>query len=451
MEPVAELPPRRPAAEAGTGASRSTTRSPTLEQPAARPRRQGPALADLPPEVRHALQHPPRLLLADLRPPAGRRPLDRPDRGGPLRRPARRDGRGAAAPVRRRRHRPQHRRPLSRRRTISKIWFMSATSICPATRSSRSCSRATPARRTPTPARPKQADVKRIRDYRIEANGKKYQLLRGDFHRHTEISWDGGPDGSLEDLFRYAIDAAAFDWVANTDHDNGAGREYPWWLTQKDTDAYFVADHFTPVFSLRAERGLPARPPQRHVRPSRRADAAAAGGRRQTAGGRDQPRRHQDALPIPEGDERHLRQPHQRHQHGHRLARQRPGPGANGGDLPGRPRFLRIRGRPAGRLRPQGQREAGRHRRLGAEGLHQQRLRHGLQARLRVVERPHLYAHFLQHRRWRRSTTGPASWTPSASATATAPRTTSFWTCAAASTSWAIRSRRSGRRSWTST
>ena len=102
-----------------------------------------------------------------------------------------------------------------------------------------------------------KAAVKRIRDYRIEAGGKKYQLLRGDFHRHTEISWDGGPDGSLEDFFRYSIDAAAFDWVGNTDHDNGAGREYPWWLTQKFTDAYFTADHFTPVFSYERSVSYP--------------------------------------------------------------------------------------------------------------------------------------------------------------------------------------------------
>ncbi len=91
-------------------------------------------------------------------------------------------------------------------------------------------------------------DVKRIRAYRIETSGKKYQLLRGDFHRHTEISWDGAADGSLEDMFRYAIDAAALDWVGNGDHDNGAGREYTWWLTQKFTDAYHVKDRFTPLF-----------------------------------------------------------------------------------------------------------------------------------------------------------------------------------------------------------
>ncbi len=51
------------------------------------------------------------------------------------------------------------------------------------------------------------SDPVACRDYRIETGGKKYQLLRGEFHRHTEISWDGGADGSLEDMFRYAIDA----------------------------------------------------------------------------------------------------------------------------------------------------------------------------------------------------------------------------------------------------
>jgi hypothetical protein len=92
------------------------------------------------------------------------------------------------------------------------------------------------------------AAVKRLRAYRVEAGGKKYQLLRGEFHRHTEMSWDGGSDGSLEDMFRYALDAAALDWIGNGDHDNGAGREYSWWLTQKLTDAYTVAGNFQGMF-----------------------------------------------------------------------------------------------------------------------------------------------------------------------------------------------------------
>jgi hypothetical protein len=82
------------------------------------------------------------------------------------------------------------------------------------------------------------ADVARMRAYRIQAGGKTYRLLRGDFHRHTELSMDGGSDGSLEDMWRYAIDAAALDWIGNNDHDNGGGKEYTWWLAQKTTDLY---------------------------------------------------------------------------------------------------------------------------------------------------------------------------------------------------------------------
>ncbi len=72
-------------------------------------------------------------------------------------------------------------------------------------------------------------------------NGKELQILRGEFHRHTEISGDGGGDGALEDMWRYGIDVAAMDWIGNGDHDNGAGREYTWWLTQKTTDVFHNA------------------------------------------------------------------------------------------------------------------------------------------------------------------------------------------------------------------
>ena len=106
-------------------------------------------------------------------------------------------------------------------------------------------------------AKEERAAVKQRRDYRVEAGGKTYRLLRGEFHRHTEISWDGGPDGSLEDMFRYAIDAAAMDWIGNTDHDSGAGREYSWWLIQKLTDAYHVPGSFTPVFAYERSVGYP--------------------------------------------------------------------------------------------------------------------------------------------------------------------------------------------------
>ncbi|MBI3468390.1 MAG: hypothetical protein HY000_35765, partial [Planctomycetes bacterium] len=98
-------------------------------------------------------------------------------------------------------------------------------------------------------------DLKRIREYRIEAGGKKYQLLRGEFHRHTELSMDGGEDGSLEDMWRYAIDAAALDWIGNGDHDSGGGREYPWWIIQKTTEIFHHPPRFVPMFTY--ERSVP--------------------------------------------------------------------------------------------------------------------------------------------------------------------------------------------------
>jgi hypothetical protein len=114
-----------------------------------------------------------------------------------------------------------------------------------------------PGRKDPKQGRQYRAAAERIRKYHVEAGGKKYRLLRGEFHRHTEISWDGGPDGSLEDMFRYAIDSAAMDWIGNGDHDSGAGREYSWWLIQKFSDAYHVAKSFTPMFTYERSVSYP--------------------------------------------------------------------------------------------------------------------------------------------------------------------------------------------------
>jgi len=99
-------------------------------------------------------------------------------------------------------------------------------------------------------------DVARMRSHRIQAGGKTYQLVRGDFHRHTELSMDGGSDGSLEDMWRYALDVAAFDWMGNADHDNGGGKEYTWWLAQKTTDLY-TGEKFTGVFTYERSNSYP--------------------------------------------------------------------------------------------------------------------------------------------------------------------------------------------------
>jgi hypothetical protein len=95
--------------------------------------------------------------------------------------------------------------------------------------------------------------VATMRNYRVRLGqgnaAGEFRLLRGEFHRHTAISHDGINDGDLIDAFRYMLDAAYMDWVGCCDHDNGAGREYPWWLTQKATDAFLLHGRFIPMFS----------------------------------------------------------------------------------------------------------------------------------------------------------------------------------------------------------
>lgn len=88
-----------------------------------------------------------------------------------------------------------------------------------------------------------------IRSYRINLNGGSLRIWRGEFHRHTELSPDGGGDGGLLDLWRYAIDAVSNDWIGDGDHDYGNGREYSWWTTQKCVTLFTLPGHFTPVFS----------------------------------------------------------------------------------------------------------------------------------------------------------------------------------------------------------
>ena len=101
------------------------------------------------------------------------------------------------------------------------------------------------------------ADLKRVRDHVVRAGGKTYRLLRGEFHRHTEISQDGGADGALEDMWRYAIDAAGLDWIGNGDHDSGGGKEYTWWLIQRSTELYHNPPAFVPMFTYERSVSYP--------------------------------------------------------------------------------------------------------------------------------------------------------------------------------------------------
>lgn len=104
------------------------------------------------------------------------------------------------------------------------------------------------------PARPtghpnEARDVRRVRSYRAQVGGKQLRGLRGDTHRHTELSMDlrGSPDGSILDFYRYMLDAAAMDWGFISDHQYGGDRTYWWWLTEKAADL-FHTEGFASLF-----------------------------------------------------------------------------------------------------------------------------------------------------------------------------------------------------------
>ncbi len=101
-----------------------------------------------------------------------------------------------------------------------------------------------------------EAAVESVRNYRGGAGGN-LRIVRGDFHRHSEISMDGGGDGTLRDQWRYILDAAQLDWVGCCDHDNGGGREYSWWITQKLTDIFYTPGKFAPMFNYERSVGYP--------------------------------------------------------------------------------------------------------------------------------------------------------------------------------------------------
>jgi hypothetical protein len=99
------------------------------------------------------------------------------------------------------------------------------------------------------------ADVSRVRAHRVQVGNRSFRIARGDVHRHTDLSWDGNRDGSLDDSYRYALDAVAFDYLGVCDHQAGQSIPYNWWRIQKAVDLYTIAGRFAPLYSY--ERSLP--------------------------------------------------------------------------------------------------------------------------------------------------------------------------------------------------
>jgi hypothetical protein len=84
------------------------------------------------------------------------------------------------------------------------------------------------------------------------------RLLRGDLHRHTELSQDVGglDDGSLPEFYRYMINAANLDFGASTDHQAG-GTDYWNFLTLKTADMFQAPARFLTLYAYERNLGNP--------------------------------------------------------------------------------------------------------------------------------------------------------------------------------------------------
>lgn len=116
------------------------------------------------------------------------------------------------------------------------------------------------------PTHPNEAtDLAAIRTYRATINGKTYRILRGDLHRHNDISWDGSGDSSLEDLFRYAYDVAALDFIMPSDHHGHLLANnvypnwnfYPWRRIQKYDELHYSPGVMMSFFGYERSRSYP--------------------------------------------------------------------------------------------------------------------------------------------------------------------------------------------------
>jgi hypothetical protein len=93
-----------------------------------------------------------------------------------------------------------------------------------------------------------------------ELGGKKYTLVFGDLHRHTDFSNCITPqDGCTLEHFRYACDIAALDFMGTSDHTDIAKMydPYEWWQTQRSVDVFYVPGRFNSLYAYEREQTFP--------------------------------------------------------------------------------------------------------------------------------------------------------------------------------------------------
>ena len=112
-----------------------------------------------------------------------------------------------------------------------------------------------------TPLRPATAAIaSRPSRPAFQFNGTRYELFHGDLHRHTDISLCMSPsDGTMDDAYRYGIDAAPLDFIGVTDHTHDIAMGDPlsllWQRIRKEVGRHALAGTFVPFYSYERSRG----------------------------------------------------------------------------------------------------------------------------------------------------------------------------------------------------
>jgi hypothetical protein len=116
------------------------------------------------------------------------------------------------------------------------------------------------AAQSPQAAPTEGEDLRRLRSARWVRGSERARIFRGDLHRHTDISADSQRDGDIIDSYRYAIDAAALDFLAITDH-TGHERNnyfcYDWWRTRQTATLFNNPGRFVAFFGYERTVGWP--------------------------------------------------------------------------------------------------------------------------------------------------------------------------------------------------
>ncbi len=105
-----------------------------------------------------------------------------------------------------------------------------------------------------TPERP------RDQHHTWNIGGKKYRLVFGDLHRHTDFSnCRTGMDGCVLEHFRYAYDMAALDFMGTSDHTDIAKKldPYEWWQTARMVDVFYAPGKFNSLYAYEREQVYP--------------------------------------------------------------------------------------------------------------------------------------------------------------------------------------------------